>query len=179
MDITSLIPEDRQSAIARDIKLNLGRLLEGQGALSQEGALLAALALARSAGSERLVRFARAELERLGLGAELIQEAEESAAIMGMLNTYYRFKYLIGQSPEVQDRYRSAGLRMQSLARPALGKERFEELAFAVSVLNGCQSCVQAHEKVLLEAGVKADTVHELARLAAVVKAYAALVPES
>ena len=64
---------------------------------------------------------------------------------------------------------------MTSLARPALGKERFEMLAFAVSVLNGCESCVRAHEKVLRDAGLTADKVHDLARLASVVKGLKAL----
>jgi alkyl hydroperoxide reductase subunit D len=48
-------------------------------------------------------------------------------------------------------------------------------LAFAVSVLNGCESCIRSHEKVLREAGVSVDQVHDLARLAAVVKGLHAL----
>jgi len=67
--------------------------------------------------------------------------------------------------------YRIAGLRMTSLARPSLGKERFEMLAFAVSVLNGCESCIRSHEEVLRNAGLSADKIHDLARLASVVKA--------
>lgn len=63
-----------------------------------------------------------------------------------------------------------AGLRMTALARPTLGKERFEMLAFAVSVLGGCEMCVRSHERVLREAGVSIDKVHDLARLAAVVR---------
>jgi alkyl hydroperoxide reductase subunit D len=83
-----------------------------------------------------------------------------------MLNVYYRFRYMVGNEED----YRAAGLRMTALARPVLGKERFEMLAFAVSVLNGCQSCIRSHEKVLRDAGVSTDKVHDLARLAAVVK---------
>jgi alkyl hydroperoxide reductase subunit D len=43
-------------------------------------------------------------------------------------------------------------------------------LAFAVSVLNGCQSCICSHEQVLKENGVTSDKIHDLAKLAAVVK---------
>ena len=43
---------------------------------------------------------------------------------------------------------------MTALARPLIGKERFEMLSFAVSVLNGCEACTRAHEKALKDAGV-------------------------
>jgi alkyl hydroperoxide reductase subunit D len=82
-----------------------------------------------------------------------------------MLNVYYRFRHFLG-SP---DEYRIAALRMTALARPAIGKEKFEMLAFAVSVLNGCESCTKAHEKALRDAGIGTDKIHDLARLAAVV----------
>jgi alkyl hydroperoxide reductase subunit D len=92
----------------------------------------------------------------------------ESAAIMGMLNTYYKFRSFIKERAED---YRTAGLRMTALARPALGKVPFEMLAFAVSVLNGCETCVVSHEKVLREAETNVEKIHDLARLAATVKA--------
>lgn len=155
----------QSSAIARDLRLNLKRVLE-DGALAREEALLALLAVATSAGDERLAQYARRQLEAGELTPEQIQEAVESAAIMGMLNVYYRFRHMLGNEEE----YRAAGLRMTALARPALGKVRFEMLAFAVSVLNGCESCIRSHEQVLRDADVSADRIHDLARLAAVVK---------
>jgi alkyl hydroperoxide reductase subunit D len=155
----------QSSAIARDLRLNLKRVLE-DGALAREEALLALLALATSVADERLGAYARGQLEAAGVGAEQIQEAAESAAIMGMLNVYYRFRHMLGN----EDEYRAAGLRMTGLARPALGKVRFEMLAFAVSVLNGCASCIRSHEQALRQAQVSVDKVHDLARLAAVVK---------
>lgn len=154
-----------QSAIARDLRLNLKRVLEG-GALAREEALLALAAVAAAVADERLVAYARDRLEAAGFPPEQIREAVESAALMGMLNVYYRFRHMLGN----EDEYRSAGLRMTALARPALGKARFEMLAFAVSVLNGCQSCIRSHEQVLREAEVSVDKIHDLARLAAVVK---------
>jgi len=65
----------------------------------------------------------------------------------------------------------TAGLRMTALARPALGKVNFEMLAFTVSVVNGCETCVISHEAVLREAGLGAEKIHDLARMASVVKA--------
>lgn len=163
-DLDTVLPQS-ETAIARDLRLNLKRILE-EGALDRDEALLALLAVAISLQEERLAAYARGRLQALEVSREHIQEAAESAAIMGMLNVYYRFRYMVGNEED----YRAAGLRMTALARPVLGKERFEMLAFAVSVLNGCQSCVRSHEKVLRDAGVSAEKVHDLARLAAVVK---------
>lgn len=157
--------EQKESTIAKDLRLNLKRLLE-ETTLSREDIHLALLAVACAAQYPSLQTYARAKLAELGLPAEQIQEAAESSAIMAMLNTYYRFKHMIQNDED----YRTAGLRMTSLARPALGKERFEMLAFAVSVINGCESCIRSHEAVLRKAGITADQVHDLARLAAVVR---------
>jgi lipoyl-dependent peroxiredoxin subunit D len=147
-------------------KLNLTRLLQ-DGALSPEEALLATLAISTSLDYAEMASYARQQLLRAGVSEDQIHEAAQSAALMGMLNTYYRFRHLVG-SPE---EYRVAGLRMTVLAKPVLGKERFEMLAFAVSVINGCESCVRAHEKTLRDGGVAVEKVHDLARLSAVLKA--------
>jgi lipoyl-dependent peroxiredoxin subunit D len=168
-DLETALPR-QQSTIARDLKLNLKRVLE-DGTLGEENAVFALLALTTAVGAERLADYARNRLTEMGINAEQIQEAAESAAIMGMLNVYYRFRHMLAND----DEYRATGLRMTALARPALGRERFEMLAFAVSVLNGCESCIRSHEKVLREAGVSVDQVHDLARLAAVVKGLHAL----
>jgi lipoyl-dependent peroxiredoxin subunit D len=157
--------EPYPGVIARDLKLNFTRLLQ-DGALTAEEALLATLAVATSLNYGELAHYGRLQLAQAGLPEEQIQEAAESAAIMGMLNTYYRFRHFLG-SPED---YRVAGLRMTALTKPLLGKERFEMLAFAVSVINGCESCVRSHEKSLRDAGTAPDKVHDLAKLAAVLK---------
>jgi lipoyl-dependent peroxiredoxin subunit D len=99
-------------------------------------------------------------------------EAEESAALVGMLNSYYKFRGFVTKSePEVADEnYHHAGLRMTALARPAMGKENFELLALVVSVVNGCETCVTSHEKVLRESGVSPDKIHDAVRLASTIK---------
>lgn len=168
-DLDAVLPQ-QQSTIARDLRLNLKRVLE-DGPLGEENAVLALLALARAVGDVRRADYARVRLAERGVSADEIQEAAESAAIMGMLNVYYRFRHMLGND----DEYRATGLRMTALARPVLGKERFEMLAFAISVLNGCQSCIRSHEKALRENGIGVGQIHDLARLAAVVKGLSAL----
>jgi alkyl hydroperoxide reductase subunit D len=158
--------EGRTTTIAKDLKLNLRKLLT-ESALPPEEAAPALVATAASAQDDRLLRVGVDWMQDLGFSDADIQEARESAAIMAMLNTYYKFKGLVPDASA----YGPAGLRMTSLARPALGKDRFEMLAFAVSVINGCPSCIGSHEKALIDAGVGYDKLHDLARLGAVVKA--------
>jgi alkyl hydroperoxide reductase subunit D len=158
------------TAIARDLKLNLTRILD-DGALTAEEAHLALLALATATNSADLMARARSELSKLGLSPEQVQEAAESAALMGMLNTYYRFRHMLENGAE----YGPARLRMQCLVSPLLGKERFEMLAFAVSVVNGCEDCIRSHETALRKVGVDVNKLHDLARLASVVKGLQAL----
>ena len=62
---------------------------------------------------------------------------------------------------------------MQRIARPAGSKVDFELMSLAVSALNGCETCVKAHEKVVLEAGLTEDQVNDAVRVAAVVHAAA------
>lgn len=161
---------ERQTTIAKDLKLNYRRLVEESALSKQESALLS-VALAKSVGFTELLNAARVEATEIGVSEAGVQEAEESAAIMGMLNIYYRYRHFVEHAdPAAKDEYGAAKLRMTSLANPALGKETFETLALAVSAINGCEMCVSSHEKALLHLGVKRDKLHDVARLAAVVK---------
>lgn len=159
---------EHQSSIARDLKINFKRLVEDS-SLSKEEVTMATLAVARSLDFREIAFAARTTLVREGVEASLIQEAEETAAIMGMLNTYYRFRHFVDEQKE-GEAYGPAKLRMQSLGNPQLGKERFEMLAFAVSIINGCEKCVTSHEKALQGLGVENEKLHDLARLAATLK---------
>lgn len=164
-----------ETTIARDLNLNLQRLMSSSQFEPQEAAL-ALLALSRSAGLKKFVQLARERLTQLGVSEDLQNEAEESAAIMHMLNTYYKFRGFIAKAGEQKlEDYNAAGLRMTALGKPALGKVGFEMLAFAVSVANGCETCVISHEAVLRNANIPAEKIHDLARLAAVVKAISTL----
>jgi len=89
---------------------------------------------------------------------------------MGMNNVYYRFTHMVSD-PE----YASlpARLRMNVMARPGVERADFELYSLAVSAINGCSTCVQAHEKVLREQGMSREAVQSAARIAAVVNAVA------
>lgn len=167
----------RDSAIARDLKLNLKKLTT-DGALSADEAALTLAAVAQSVGSAALGELAALAARAAGVTEPELAEAIEAAAIMGMLNRYYRFRHYLeaAQGKDyLTEHYRAAGLRMNGLSKPVLGKARFELLALAVSIVNGCEVCVTSHERELRQHGVEAEKIHDLARLAAVAAGVATL----
>jgi lipoyl-dependent peroxiredoxin subunit D len=159
------------SPIARDLKLNFKKF-SSDSTLSPTEAAMVSLAVAKAVDFPLLQEWATETLTGLGVEQALILEAEESAALMGMLNSYYKFRGFISKSePEVaSEQYNQAGLRMTALARPQIGKENFELLALVVSVVNGCATCVTSHERVLRESGVPPSKIHDAVRLAASIK---------
>ncbi len=46
-------------------------------------------------------------------------------------------------------------------------------MCLAVSAINGCEACVQSHEKVVIEGGLTEDQVNDAVRIAATVHAAA------
>lgn len=159
---------DHQSTVARDLKINFKRIIEDS-SLSREEAAMATLALARSLDFRELATASRTALKLEGVESSQIQDVEESAAIMGMLNIYYRFRHFLEKAGSDSE-YGMARLRMQSLANPQIGKARFEMLSFAVSIINGCEKCISSHEKALRDLGEPVEKLHDLARLAATLK---------
>lgn len=163
------------TTIFRDLLMNFKKIME-ESPLDENDRLMNLLAISSSLHNKSLEKLATDGLKERGLTDEQIREAKESAAIMGMLNTYYKFKGYV--DPENVEAYSRAGLRMQSFMKPQNGKEKFEMMAFAVSVVNGCPTCVSSHEKALRQLNVDTEKIHELARLASVVKGLTVLKAE-
>ena len=74
--------------------------------------------------------------------------------VMAMNNVYYRFVHL-ASNPEYGKM--PARLRMNFIGSHGIAKEEFELFSLAVSAMNGCGMCIDSHERVLLEHGVKPD----------------------
>jgi alkyl hydroperoxide reductase subunit D len=62
---------------------------------------------------------------------------------------------------------------MNVIGNPGIDKADFELFSLAVSAMNGCGMCIDSHERVLSQHGVKPETIQAAARIAAVVKAIA------
>jgi alkyl hydroperoxide reductase subunit D len=152
---------------ARDLKLNLSSLMADP-ALSTEQHLGTLLAVAITAGEPMVL--AAAEAEAAALPPETRAAARAAAAIMAMNNVYYRFVHLVG---DAEFKTMPAKLRMNVLAKPGAPKADFELWCLAVSAVNGCGMCMEAHTRTLIEAGVSRETIQAAVRFAAVVKAVA------
>lgn len=153
---------------AKDIRLNLIAVL-GQSSLSPAQRFGVALAVAHAARDAELAA-AIAAAAGSQLSANAAADAQAAAALMAMNNVYYRFRHMVGK-PEYEQM--PPRLRMLRLAAPAGDKLDFELFALAVSAVNGCATCVQAHERVLTGAGLATSQVHDAVRIAATVHAAA------
>lgn len=162
-EIRNALPEH-----ARDIKLNLQAVLES-GALSPAQRWGVALAAATASRNVRLAKAVREDAEAM-VEKAVVEDALAAATLMGMNNVYYRFRHLV-KKPSYADK--PARLRMNRLVKPSTSRTDFELFSLAVSALNGCEVCIQAHEKTVVEGGISEDGVNDAIRIAATIQATA------
>ena len=153
---------------AKDLRLNIGSRL-GDQTLGESKKYGLILACAHGTGYRPIVAAAEAEVEGK-LDEAYANAARAAAAVMAMNNVYYRFVHLAsnpvyGTLP--------AKLRMNVIGNPGIDKADFELFSLAVSAQNGCGMCIDSHERVLSQHGVKSETIQAAARIAAVMKAVA------
>jgi alkyl hydroperoxide reductase subunit D len=152
---------------AKDLKLNYSSLVRNNTELTAQqlwGTMVATAIATRSASLTGAVLAAAA--------GELSQQAYEAAqtvaAVMGMNNIFYRFHHL-SSNPKYATM--PARLRMNGLRGHGVEEVDFELWALAVSAINGCGKCVDAHERVVREKGATEELVAAVVRVAAVVHA--------
>lgn len=153
-------------AYAKDISLNLSSLAN-ETVLSDQQKWGCFLASAHAVGSPTAIRAIEAHVADI-LSPAARDAAKAAAAIMGMNNVYYRSLHLV-HNPE----YRTlpARLRMNALANPGVEKLDFELWSTAVSAINGCGACLDAHEGELRKHGATNVQVQAALRIGAVVNA--------
>ena len=153
---------------AKDIRLNLTSILSDH-MLGEERKAGLLLACAHGSGHKPLVEAAEAEVAGK-LSEVQANAARGAAALMAMNNVYYRFLHLVA-NPEYGTM--PAKLRMNFIGSHGIAKDEFELFSLAVSAMNGCGMCIDSHERVLLEHGVKSDAIQSAVRIGAVMKALA------
>lgn len=151
---------------AKDLRLNLGSVI-GNSGLTQQRLWGTVLACAIASRSPRVLRELAEEADAK-LSPEARTAARTAAAVMAMNNVFYRTRHLLSDPEYGKLR---AGLRMNVLGNPGVEKADFELWSLAVSAINGCGQCLDAHEQVLRRAGVDRETIQEAFRIAAVVQA--------
>jgi alkyl hydroperoxide reductase subunit D len=153
---------------ARDLKLNLSSVL-GVPTLTPQQLWGTAVASAIAARNPALRDAVLAEAT-LHIGPAALNAAKAAAAIMGMNNVYYRFTHLVGKSD-----YQTmpARLRMNVIGNPGVDRVDFELWSLAVSAINGCGMCLDAHERELVTKGIGPEAVQDVVRIASVLHAVA------
>ena len=151
---------------AKDLSLNLSSLAS-ETLLSDAQKWGCFLACAYAIGEAQTVRAFEAEASQR-LSPEALTAAKSAAAIMGMNNVYYRSLHLMHNG---EYKTLPARLRMNILANPGAPKVEFELWCTAVSAINGCGACIDAHEKTLREHGATNVQIQASLRIAAVVNA--------
>jgi alkyl hydroperoxide reductase subunit D len=159
-------------AYAKDISQNLS-LLAAETILTDQQKWGTFIASAHAVGIPAVIRAVEASADAAGLSEAAKTAAKTASAIMGMNNVYYRTLHLM-QNGE----YRTlpARLRMNVLANPGVDKVDFELWSMAVSAVNGCGACLDAHETELKRRGVGAPAIQAPLRIAAVVNAVSRIV---
>ena len=104
------------------------------------------------------------------ISPEAINAARAAAVIMAMNNVYYRAVHIM-TSRDYQAM--SAKLRMNILANHGVDKIDFELWALAVSAVNGCGMCLDAHESQLIKHDLSKEQIQTALRVAATVNAAA------
>lgn len=156
---------------AKDIKLNLGTVLTPEGAPDLTQAQIHAIALASSYAVGNATVTQVIEHESAGTLDDATRTAAKAAAsIMAMNNIYYRYVHL---SNDDELKKLPAKLRMNVIGNPGIAKPDFEMMCLAVSAINGCGMCIEAHNHELLKAGASKLALQSTARIAAVIHAAA------
>ncbi|MDP1631086.1 MAG: carboxymuconolactone decarboxylase family protein [Caulobacter sp.] len=154
-------------AYAKDLSLNLSSLA-AETLLTDQQKWGCFVASAHAVGVPAVVRTVEAAAREAGLSDDAFTAAKAAAAIMGMNNAYYRALHLMknkeyGTLP--------AKLRMNVLANHGVEKIDFELWSTAVSTINGCGLCLDAHEAELKKHGMPNTGIQAGLRIAAVVNA--------
>jgi len=154
----------------KDTRLNLSSVLESN-SLTPEQRWGVAVACAYASRNDRLKEAIIEEAKKALSNPEpVLEDARAAASLMGMNNVYYRFRHMVGKESYSTKR---PGLRMNRMAQVLTNKVDFELVCLAVSAINGCEMCVQSHEKVVIEGGLSEDQVHDAVRIASVIHAAA------
>lgn len=156
-----------ESRYLRDLKLNFNSTLTSEH-LSLKEASLIGLSVAVNNINEPLTGFYTRFSEENGAKAEEIAEAAACASLLASNNVFYRFRHFTQKEKYTQI---PARIRMQIMMKPVTGKEFFELLSLAISAVNGCEMCVNAHEDSLIKLGTTEERIFDAVRIASLVTA--------
>lgn len=155
---------------AEDLKRNYSSLILNNNELSTQqlwGTVVSSALATRSAPLTAAV-FSCAPGQ---LSPPAFEAARTAASIMDMNNVFYRFQHLTSNPryAAMPSRLRASGLRGHGVE-----DLDFELWCLAISAINGCGMCVDAHEKLVREKGATDELVLAVIRVASVIHAIGA-----
>jgi lipoyl-dependent peroxiredoxin subunit D len=155
------------SRYIKDLKINVGNVLNNAQHLERKEALLLALAVAVNERSPLLQEGLTGLAREAGASAGEIADVIACTALMNTNNIFYRFRHFMQK-----DFYNNqpAGIKMTAMASPVVGKEFYELMSLVISAVNGCEMCVSAHEKSVLQHGSSESRIFEAVKLGAIIK---------
>jgi len=163
LDLDSLI--DGLPDFAKDLKLNYSTLVRQNAELTPQQLWGTIVASAIGTRNDALT-LATATSAAANMSAQALEAAKAAAALMGMNNVFYRFQHLSSN-----EKYSTmpARLRMNVMRTHGVDSLDFELWSLAVSAINGCGKCIDAHEKVVREKGASEETILAVVRVASVI----------
>lgn len=169
MTLDALI--DSLPSFAKDLRLNFSSLVRNNSELSTQQlwgtAVVSAIATRNTALTSAVLADAQQKLS-----AQALEAAKAVAAVMGMNNVWYRFHHL-SSNPKYAEM--PARLRMTALRGHNVEEADTELWALAVSTINGCAKCVDAHERTVRGKGASEELVASVVRVASVIHAIGAV----
>ncbi len=159
--------EQGESRYLRDFKLNFTSTLTSEQLSTKECALLG-LSVAVNNNNLPLTNYYTKYAADQGATNEDIAEAAACASLLASNNVFYRFRHFTQKEKYTQI---PARIRMQLMMKPVTGKEFFELMSLAISAVNGCEMCVNAHEDSLIKLGTTEERVFDAVRIASLVTA--------
>ncbi|MFZ2158588.1 MAG: carboxymuconolactone decarboxylase family protein [Bradyrhizobium sp.] len=166
--------KNRIPDFARDVRLNLTSMASDEtlGPQTKYGLFLAAAIATRNLAVITAMEMLAADK----LTPEATAAAKSAASVMAMNNIYYRFVHLASNKEYAT---MPARLRMNVIANPGVDRADFELWSLAVSAINGCGACIDAHEKALHEAGIASASIQTAVRFAAIIQSVAVAIEAS
>lgn len=159
---------------AKDIRLNVTSIFSEESSIDLTGKqiYLIALGVAYALKNHLIVESILSDTRQTISDIE-INAAKAAATIMAMNNIYYRFIHLANDKSFSA---MPAKLRMNVIAKPGIDKVDFELICLAISAINGCGLCMDAHTNGLIKAGINKLSIQSAVRIASVLNALSTVI---
>jgi len=158
----------------RDLRVNVKNVLSSANLQPKEVYLLA-ISIAVNEKNDVLAKSFTDKAKELEATDAELAETFACASMLASNNVFYRFRHFTKENnPAYQTM--PAGIKMNVMMNPVVGKEFFELISLAISAVNGCESCVNSHEESVRKLGSSDARIFDTIRLASVIRGLALII---